>query len=308
MQALGQRSWLMSPRCCRWQVGYSVWFPLCTFSGTQGALWCLAAVIWSPTDSFGSISWQPPPLFVSSKHSMRCGSLWIAPLMSGWDPIGDSHCSRWGWEFGVPEAAPEQRCGQRPAKVREPGERGTGGPFVRGGSAGRREEQELRQERLERSCSQEQVWDCLLLGTWPGPALLQPSLACWALTGRETDGSQQREAVWEPGNSSSIQQKSRRCFMVATVGWLSYETHQSPLRRDSIKQMDVSHLHISLRSCPTSSKVWSLTESLWGFFSCCVSAVAPEMLAVCLSMGKHSPCGLPRIRGTNGGCSGSCLP
>lgn len=30
------------------------------------------------------------------------------------------------------------------------------------------------------------------------------------------------------------------CFM----GWLSYETHQSPLRRDHIRPMDVSHFHI----------------------------------------------------------------
>lgn len=145
MQALDQHrhSWLMSPQSCWWEVGCSVWFALCTFSGVRGALWCLAEVIRGPTDSFGSSPWQLPPLFVTSKCSVGCGSLQRA-LTSGWDSTGGSHCSRWDQEFGEPEAAPEQRCGQRPVKVREPRECGTGGPLVQGSRVRRLSRQEGR--------------------------------------------------------------------------------------------------------------------------------------------------------------------
>lgn len=44
----------------------------------------------------------------------------------------------------MPEAAPQQRCGQRPVKVREPRECGTGGALVRGSRARRLSKQEGR--------------------------------------------------------------------------------------------------------------------------------------------------------------------
>lgn len=103
--------------------------------------------------------------------------LWeLQALCEEWQPT-DHSLSR---ETGIWDARGCPGPGQRPGKVQEPEEAPQAGGKSRN--------------------SREQVWNCLPVGTCPGPALLQPSLARWTLSCQGTDGSGQPGAVWDPGN------------------------------------------------------------------------------------------------------------
>jgi len=66
---------------CHHDVASGNWAVVSTpFLARKMLSWCLAEVICGPTDSFRSSPWQLPPLFITSKRSMRCSSPWMAPL------------------------------------------------------------------------------------------------------------------------------------------------------------------------------------------------------------------------------------